>query len=100
MSLYWAMTRPKSVAGIIALSTWLPCNSRFPAEFKGNSDTNCFIGHGTKDPLVGLSWAKESHDIVRKILPNTIYKLYDGLDHQLLPEEIDQVQEFISSRLP
>src|SRR5205823_13249417 len=55
------------LAGILALSTYLPLSGTLAAEIRAaNRDVPIFMAHGTHDPLITLDRAQRSRDLLRE----------------------------------
>lgn len=53
MALHCGLRYPEKLAGVMALSCYLPCADSFAAEATpANSKTRVFLAHGTHDPVV------------------------------------------------
>jgi len=68
VALFGGLRYPARLAGVLALSTYLPLavsfeNERHPA----NADTPILMAHGTDDPLIPLSTAAGSRDRLRSL---------------------------------
>jgi lysophospholipase-1 len=61
MALLSGLSHPWQLGGIVGLSCWLLFSSKFSETYREeNRGVPVFMGHGTADPLVPLSLAKES----------------------------------------
>ncbi len=64
MALAVSLRRPDLVAGVIALSGYLPPDSK-PARVDDGRRFPVFIGHGTDDPLIGVQAARDAADALQ-----------------------------------
>lgn len=65
--LHTGLRHPERLAGIMALSCYLPIAERLASEaHAANRDVPIFMGHGTQDPVVVLPRAEESRDLLRR----------------------------------
>ena len=64
MALAVSLRRPDLVAGVIALSGYLPPDSK-PVRADEGRRLPVFIGHGTDDPLIGVQAARDAADALR-----------------------------------
>jgi len=65
--LHTGLRHPERLAGIMALSCYLPIAERLATEAQAaNRDVPIFMGHGTDDPVVVLPRAVESRDLLRR----------------------------------
>jgi len=65
MALQTGLRYPERLAGILALSAYLPLPDTLAQEASAaNRDLPIFMAHGTQDPVIPLSWAKRSRDFL------------------------------------
>jgi phospholipase/carboxylesterase len=63
IALQTGLRHPQRIAGIMALSTYLPLADRLEAEAAAaNRDVPIFYAHGTHDPVIPLAMATASHE--------------------------------------
>lgn len=61
VALHTGLRYPKRLAGILALSSYLPLTHTLAQESQAaNKQVPIFMAHGELDPLIPLSWAQES----------------------------------------
>jgi phospholipase/carboxylesterase len=65
IALHTALRHRENLAGLMALSTWLPLGNAFAAEVLGNKDSQTrelpvFMAHGTFDPMLPISMGQQS----------------------------------------
>jgi len=98
VALYTAFATDVKVAGVVALSTWLPLNKKFAESgAKGNTNIPVFQCHGEADPMVSIRWGQATHDIVKKFCPAATFKTYSNLGHSSSPQEMTDVRSFLTS---
>ncbi|XP_061121953.1 acyl-protein thioesterase 1-like isoform X2 [Syngnathus typhle] len=105
LSLYTALTSQQKLAGVVALSCWLPLRNAFPqvAGAGGSSkDVTVLQCHGDADPLVPFSFGSRTAEKLKSLLgpDNVIFKTYPGLSHSACPEEMVDIKRFIEKQLP
>jgi len=102
IALLAGLSSPHKLGGIVGLSTWLTCVDRIPNLIKDvNKETAIFQAHGEADPLVRLSWAEMSRDILRDTYGRTVnWHSYPDLQHSADPQEIDALQNWLEQRIP
>jgi len=103
LSLYSALRYPKKLAGVVALSCWLPLHRKFPAAaIDANKSIPLLQCHGDQDFVVPFSWGKASQLVLSTFLDQTSYKFntYKGLGHSSSTAELNDVMEFIRHYLP
>lgn len=102
LSLYSALTYPKKLAGVVALSCWLPLHRSFPAALTdANKSIPILQCHGDADFVVPFSWGKASQQVLSSFVDNAKYsfKEYHGLGHSSSSAELRDVLQFISTNL-
>ncbi|XP_020288084.1 acyl-protein thioesterase 1 isoform X3 [Pseudomyrmex gracilis] len=100
LAMFSALTFPEPLAGIIALSAWLPLHQRFPAEAIGNRNTPLIQCHGDIDPIVPYRWGQITASLLKQFMSNTEFKTYRGMMHTFSQEEMRDLQVFIDKVLP
>lgn len=100
LALYTALTMEKPLAGILALSSWLPLHKTFPEVLKGNKDIPILQCHGTADPIVAYAFGQMTNEVLHKLCSKHEFKSYSGLPHSSSPQEMKDVREWISKVLP
>lgn len=95
IALHTGLRWPHRLAGIIALSTYLPIHHTLCAERSLTSaDTSIFMGHGLNDDIVLPVHAESSRDFMISKGLNVIWHEYN-MSHSVCTEEIDDIQDFI-----
>jgi phospholipase/carboxylesterase len=65
IALQTGLRYPEKLAGVMALSCYLPCSDSFAAEATAaNAKTPLLIAHGTQDPVVGYAMGKNTRDVL------------------------------------
>lgn len=99
LALYSALTFPEPLAGVVALSAWLPLHQKFPASAVGNRDTPVLQCHGDCDPMVPYKWGQMTSTLLKQFMTQTEFKTYRGLMHTSSEEEIHDMKKFIEKVL-
>lgn len=103
MALYSALRYPKRLAGVLALSCWLPLIDDFPeAAHKENLTIPILQCHGTNDDMIRLSWIQSGSQLkIKTFLTNDNYtfKTYPNLGHETCFQEMIHAKEFITNCL-
>ncbi|KAF5895768.1 acyl-protein thioesterase 1, partial [Clarias magur] len=89
LSLYTALRTHQKLAGVVALSCWLPLrNSYSKSVIDTNKDISVLQCHGEADPLVPLIFGRLTVEKLKSMLkPNSItFKAYPGMAHNACPE--------------
>lgn len=103
LALYSALKFPKKLAGVVALSCWLPLFRSFPAAAsEANKSTPILQCHGDQDFVVPFSWGKASEMVLSSFVDkaNYTFKEYAGLGHSSSAAELRDVAQFINTHLP
>lgn len=100
LALYSAFTLKESLAGVVALSCWLPLRAEFPGGAVGNTGTHILQCHGDCDPVVPYKFGQITSLLIKKFAGNIDFKTYVGLGHSSNDEEMKAVFDFIKERLP
>ena len=87
------------LAGIVALSTYLPIASTLAAERSAaNAATPIFQAHGTADPVVALPRGSASRDALQALGYAVEWHTYP-MAHAVCAEEIDDLRRWLGRRL-
>ncbi len=87
------------LAGIVALSTYLPLAEKTPAERSGaNAATPIFMAHGSHDPVVPQALGVTSRDVLAQLGYAVDWHSYP-MAHQVCAEEIADLRQWIGARL-
>ena len=97
IALHTALRYQNPIAGIMALSTYLPLADTVEKEIsEQNKNTSILIAHGTLDPVVPFNLALETQDTLNKLGYSSELKKYH-MEHSVCPEEIDDISNWINS---
>jgi phospholipase/carboxylesterase len=100
MALHTGLRFPHKLAGIMALSGYLPLAERFTAErHSANATTPIFMAHGTQDPVVPIARGEDSRDALAALGHPVQWHQYP-MPHSLHPQEIRDISRFLQSMLP
>ncbi|KAI9709907.1 MAG: hypothetical protein M1820_002984 [Bogoriella megaspora] len=103
MALFSGVTCPQKLGGIFGLSSYLLLQGKIrdmvPAE-NPNKETPIFMGHGDADPVVRYDWGKRTAEKLKEWGWNVDLKTYPNLPHSADPKEIDDLEAYITSRVP
>ncbi|KAF0757869.1 acyl-protein thioesterase 1-like [Aphis craccivora] len=100
LALYSAFTYNKPLAGVMALSCWIPLHKTFPAAAISNKDMPIIQCHGDCDPIVPLKWGQLTASILKSFAKNTELKTYRGLMHSSSDMELKDLKKFLETVLP
>eukprot|EP00188_Purpureofilum_apyrenoidigerum_P000679 Plantae.Rhodophyta-Purpureofilum_apyrenoidigerum.ctg13118.p1 GENE.Plantae.Rhodophyta-Purpureofilum_apyrenoidigerum.ctg13118~~Plantae.Rhodophyta-Purpureofilum_apyrenoidigerum.ctg13118.p1 ORF type:complete len:241 (+),score=23.57 Plantae.Rhodophyta-Purpureofilum_apyrenoidigerum.ctg13118:172-894(+) len=91
----------KRLAGVIALSTWLPLRNKYPAEMREeNKAIPLLMCHGDLDYVVQYEWGRKSSETLKRLGVNTEFHTISGMGHSADPQEILLVRQFLNNVLP
>lgn len=99
MALHTGLRLPHRLAGIMALSGYLPLASQFAAErHTANAKTPVFMAHGTQDPVVVLKRGEDSRDALLALGHPVQWHTYP-MPHSVHPKEIADISAFLQQVL-
>ncbi|KJE94396.1 hypothetical protein CAOG_08854 [Capsaspora owczarzaki ATCC 30864] len=99
LALYTGLTYQKRLAGIVAMSTYLPLRALVQKTIV-QKDIPIFQAHGDCDTVLPISLGRMSHEILGDLgLPIT-FKEYDGMMHSACTQEVLDVRQFLQSHIP
>lgn len=99
ISLQTGLRYPETLAGVMALSCYLPCPDSFAAEAApANAQTPLFIAHGTQDPVVPYAMGKSSRDTLAKAGYTVDWHEYP-MPHSVCLEEVRDIGGWLTSVL-
>lgn len=58
------------------------------------------MGHGDADPLVKYEWGVDTSKVLREMGWTVDFRTYKGLAHSADPKEIDDLEKYLTERLP
>ena len=85
---------PERLAGIMALSTYLPLQEKISEASQPNRDVPIFMAHGTYDDIIPLRRAEQSRDLLVKNGFAVDWRTYP-MPHSVCPEEIGHISQFL-----
>ena len=96
MALHTGLRLPQRLAGIMALSGYLPLADRITAErHPANAQTPIFMAHGTQDPVVVIARGEASRDALEALGQPVAWHSYP-MPHSLHPQEIADISAFLA----
>ena len=91
IALQTGLRHAERLAGIMALSTYVPIASALEAERNAaNSDVPIFMAHGTQDPIIPLAHARRSRELLERLGYPVEWHEY-AMPHSVSPQEIDDI---------
>jgi phospholipase/carboxylesterase len=89
----------EKLAGVIALSTYMPIHTTFAAaRSAANADTPIFWGHGSADPVVALQRGIDSRDQLQSLGYAVNWHTYP-MAHAVCADEIRDLRHWMTQRL-
>jgi phospholipase/carboxylesterase len=99
IALAGGLRHPQKLAGIIALSTYLPIAATLADERSAaNANVPIFWGHGTLDPVVILQRGIDSRAALEALGYRVDWHTYP-MPHSVCPEEIADLRQWMGERL-
>ena len=91
-----ALRHAERLAGVLALSTYLPLASTVEAERNpANQDTPIFMAHGQFDDLIRIDRAERSRDFLADLGYKIEWRAYP-MPHAVCAPEIDDISRFFA----
>ena len=100
IALYTALRYRQSLAGVIALSTYLPLRANLSAEKNvANQHTPIFMAHGRGDSVITLETSQLSLSLLQAEHYNVDWHEY-AMEHTVCAQEIEDIRQFLLRVLP
>jgi phospholipase/carboxylesterase len=98
IALHAGLRHPEKLAGIIALSTYLPLRHADGEFHPANRATPVFMGHGSLDPVIPALLGQESAGFLAARGYDVSFKSY-VMPHSVCPEEIEDIRGWMGGAL-
>jgi phospholipase/carboxylesterase len=99
IALHTGLRQPERIAGIMALSTYVPVADKLAAEASpANRDVPIFMAHGTQDPVIVLARAQQSRDLLRALGYSVEWREYP-MPHSVCAEEVRDIGAWLKKAL-
>jgi phospholipase/carboxylesterase len=96
MALHTAVRYERKLAGVLALSTYLPLRTRVAAQaHAANRATPILMCHGVRDPIVPVSFGSASRDALLE-LGYAVEWLTYPMDHSVCIEEVGAISAWLA----
>jgi phospholipase/carboxylesterase len=99
IALYTALRYPQRLAGVLALSTYMPLKQSLAVEaHMANAKMPIFMAHGVLDEVISL----ETATLSRNLLLDQHYSVYwheYNMAHNVIPAEINDIRNFLQQLL-
>jgi len=91
-----ALRHPERLAGVLALSTYLPLAATLEKErSEANKDLPIFMAHGQLDDIIPIDRAKRSREVLERLGYPVTWKDYP-MPHSVCAPEIGDISGFLS----
>lgn len=99
MALHTGLRHAERLAGVMALSCFLPLPAVLVAEASpANREVSIFMAHGTHDPLIPLGRAQRSRDVLRGLGYRVTWREYP-MPHAICGEEVADIAAWLRETL-
>jgi phospholipase/carboxylesterase len=90
-----ALRHRERLAGVLALSTYLPLHKALETErSRENRDVPIFMAHGQYDEIIPLARAEQSRQLLERLGYKLQWRTYP-MPHSVCPEEIADISAFL-----
>ena len=94
-----ALRYPKKLAGVMALSTYLPLRATLAAERSAaNADIPIFMAHGQYDDIIPMQRARDSMNFLKQLQYQVEWHEYP-MPHSVCGEEIQDISSWLAKLL-
>jgi phospholipase/carboxylesterase len=90
--------RPQPAA-LIALSGFMPTVEGFELDLSGRSGLPVAIGHGERDPIIGVEWGRDARDRLSAAGAEVLYEEHVG-GHHVDPRFMAKLPGWLTGALP
>jgi len=98
IAIHAALRYPQRLAGLIALSTWMPLGETLAAEGSAaNRDLPVFMAHGRQDPMVPVTLGEQTREALAAAGYPLEWQTYD-MPHAVCPAEIADISAWLQER--
>jgi len=99
IALQTGLRHAERIAGIMALSTYVPIAEHLPAEASAaNRKLPIFMAHGSFDPVIPLARAQESRKLLQSLGHALEWREY-SMPHSVCPEELADIGAWLQEIL-
>ncbi len=98
IAIHAALRYPERLAGLIALSTWMPLGETLATEGSAaNRDLPVFMAHGRQDPMVPVALGEQTREALAAAGYPLEWQTYD-MPHAVCPAEIADISVWLQQR--
>ena len=95
IALHTALGYPQRLAGVLALSTYLPVQAGLEAHLgEANAGVPIFLGHGSQDPVIPLGLSEASRALLTQLGYVVEVHTYP-MPHSVCAEELRDVADWL-----
>lgn len=99
IALHTALRYPQRLAGVMALSTYVPLHDLLNIEaHSANTNTPIFMAHGAFDDIIPLAMAEKSRNLLQSCQYSVTWHQYN-MAHSLCEQEIIDIESFLTQVL-
>jgi len=99
IALHTALRYPQRLAGVMALSTYVPLHPLLSKEaHAANVNTPIFMAHGIFDDIISLEMAEKSRNLLQNCQYSVTWHQYN-MAHSLCEQEIIDIESFLTQVL-
>ncbi len=99
IALHAALRHPQRLAGLIALSTYLPMHTLLAGEASvANRSLPILLAHGNFDPIVPFRWGENTHGELARLGYTVQWQPYP-MQHEVCADEVDDIAAFLMRTL-
>jgi phospholipase/carboxylesterase len=94
----WSAERP-AVAGVLALSGFVPTVSGWRPSFEDRTETRALIAHGDRDPVIEVGFARAARDLLVAGGVDVTYRESE-VTHAIDPATVPVAAEWLATSVP
>lgn len=99
MALYCGLRYPKKLAGVLALSCYLPAAKNLVNEISdANKNIPIFMAHGIQDEIVNIKLAEYSRDCLQQLNYQIDFRIYP-MAHSLCVDEVRDIAKWFKQTM-
>ncbi|ESR63722.1 hypothetical protein CICLE_v10009080mg [Citrus x clementina] len=96
-----------NLSAIVGLSGWLPCSRTLKSRMEGSREATrraaslpILLCHGSGDDVVAYKHGERSAQTLNSVgFRDLTFRCYNGVGHYTVPEEMDEVRNWLTARL-
>jgi len=97
LALYTALTHPQPLAGVVALSTYLPLAQQLLEQHPHLQQyPHIFQAHGDRDPVVDMALGVTARDTLQKLGNTVDWRVYP-MEHSVSLDELQELSQWLNN---